>query len=157
MYVPFLYQLTRYALQTGTDQRLFTVGDLVRLEGNTGATWDVRGPDGSLFKVEMDSEGQGFFEETELPGHYVAARGNEQRYFSVNVDVEESVLESRDAEEAYGAVVPPPGDVANTVELAKTIDLDDEERQQKFWRIVILMILMLFIVETVLANRKRKG
>ena len=105
----------------------------------------------------MDEEGQGFFAETELPGHYVAGQGNEQRFFSVNVEVSESLLERRDAEEAYGAVVPPPGDVPVSVELARTIELDDEERQQKFWRYVILFMVLLYLVETVIANRKRKG
>lgn len=157
MYIPFVYQLTRYALQTRTDQRMYNVGDLVRLEGPQGTSWDVRGPDDTIFKVEMDSEGNGFFEETELPGHYVAARGNEQRFFSVNVDVAESVLEGRDAAEAYGAVVPPPSDVPVSVEMARTIELDDEERQQKFWRYVILCMVVLYVLETVLANRKRKG
>lgn len=157
MYIPFLYQLTKYALETRSDQRQFTVGELVRLEGPANSSWDVRAPGGDIFKVEMDSEGQGFFEETEIPGHYVAARGNEQRYFSVNVDVEESMLEKRDAEEAHGAVVPPPDDVPVSVEMARTIELDDEERQQKFWRYVIILIVLLYLVETTLANKRRKG
>ncbi len=156
MFVPFLYQLARYALQTSNDQQLFTVGDPVRLESAAGTTWDVRNPTGDIFKVTMDEAGEGFFENTDLPGHYVAAQGTTQRFFSVNVDVTESVLEGRDPEEAHGAVVPPPDDVPLTAELARTIEIDDAERQQKFWRYVILCMVLLFVLETVLANRKQK-
>ncbi|MEM8487647.1 MAG: hypothetical protein AAF564_19000 [Bacteroidota bacterium] len=156
MYVPFLYQLARYALQTSVDQQLFTIGEPVRLEGRQGSTWDVRNPAGDIFKVTMDDLGQGYFEATDVPGHYAAAQGTTQRFFSVNVDVAESVLDGRDPEEAHGAVVPPPGNVPVSAELARTIELDDAERQQKFWRYVILLMVLLYVLETVIANRKQK-
>ena len=108
LYIPFLYQLTRYALETRGDQQVFTVGDIVRLQGRPGTVWDVRAPGSMEFKVEIDEEGQGFFRETEKPGHYEAAQGSERYFFSVNVDPVESLLERRDVEEALSAVIPPP-------------------------------------------------
>ncbi len=156
MYIPFLYQLTKYVLQTRTDQRMYDVGEPVRFEGPEASVWDVRAPDDNIYKVEMGDDLQGYFEQTELPGHYIAANGGEQRFFSVNVDVEESALESRDMEEAYGAVVPPPDEVPVSVEEARAVVLDDEERQQKFWRYVILSMILFYLAETVIANRKQK-
>jgi hypothetical protein len=156
MYLPFLYQVVHYGLQTSSDRRQFTVGDAVRIEGRAGDTWDVRAPGDRLFKVEIDETGQGFFRETEIPGHYTAASGSNQLFFSVNVDPRESVLGRRDLEESLAAVVPPPDDVPTTVEAAVGVTVANEERQQKFWRYVILIMAALFMVETYVANRKQK-
>lgn len=156
MYIPFLYQVARYGLQSRSDQQLFTVGDVVRLEGRPGDTWDVRAPGDRLLKVELDETGQGFFRETEVPGHYRAANGSNSFFFSVNVDPRESMLARRDVEESLAAVVPPPDDVPMTVEAAVAASVDDDERQQKFWRFVIFIMAALFMLETYIANRKQK-
>ena len=154
MYIPFLYQLVKYALSTNSIRQEYIVGEPVRLEGRAGEEWDVQAPGDKLFKVPIDESGQGFFRETDIPGHYTAAGSGNQVIFSVNVDPGESVLAIKDPEEAYGAVVPPPDDVPLTVEEARLVELDDEERQQKFWRIVIFLMLLLFALETFIANRK---
>ena len=156
LYVPFLYQLTRYALDRRSDRRMFTVGDVVRLEGRPGSEWDVRGPGDRAFKVEIDEHGQGFFRETGRPGHYAAEQGAGRFFFSVNVDPRESVLERRDVDEAIAAVVPPSDEAPKTVAMARAAAVDDEERQQKFWRFVILCMAALFVLETFLANRRQK-
>ena len=156
MYIPFLYQVVKYALSTNTIRQEYAVGETVRLEGRPGEEWDVRAPGELLFKVQIDDSGQGFFRETEVPGHYAAAGSGNQLIFSVNVDPRESLLAGKDPEEAYGAVVPPPDDVPLTVEEARLVELDDEERQQKFWRIVIFLMLLLFALETFIANRKTR-
>ena len=156
LYIPFLYQMTRYALETRSDRRMYTVGDVVRLESRPGVQWTIKAPGNLEYKVEIDEDGQGFFRETEYPGHYVAAGGGEQFFFSVNVDPKESLLERRDVDEALSAVIPPPDEVPVSVEMAKALDLDDEERQQKFWRFVILVMAALYASETFLANRKQK-
>ena len=156
MYVPFLYQLVKYALAANTVKKEYLIGESVRLEGDPGAEWDVRGPGETMYKVTMEENGQGFFRETDQPGHYYAAGGGEQVVFAVNVDPQEGLLTSRNAEEAYGAVVPPPDDVPVTVEEARLMEIDDEERQQKFWRYVILLMVILFATETFVANRTKK-
>ena len=68
----------------------------------------------------------------------------------------ESVLERRDTEEALAAVIPPPDEAPKSVEMARVVEIDDEERQQKFWRFVIIFIVALYASETYLANRKQK-
>ena len=157
MFVPFLYQLVKYALSANEVKKEYLVGEGVRFEGNAGEEWDVRGPGNTLYKVAIDDSGQGFFNETEQPGHYFAAKpGAEQVVFAVNVNPEESFLASRNAEEAYGTVVPPPDEVPVTVEEARLMEIDDEERQQKFWRYVILLMVLLFATETFIANRIKK-
>ena len=116
----------------------------------------MRTPDDRVFKVAIDAAGTGFFRETEMPGHYVAALGRASFPFSINVDPRESVLETRDEEEAYVAVVGTSEEVATSPEQAAVLVVEDEERKQKLWRVVLMLIVGLFALETVLANRKVK-
>jgi hypothetical protein len=153
LYVPFVYQLVKYAIEGQGRRHSYFVGEPVRLQGPAGAVWDVRTPDDRLLRAELDGEGLGFFRDTELPGHYLAAQGNQRFSFAVNVDVTESNLDGRESTEAIAAVVPPPDDVARTVEQARTMEIEDEEGKQKLWRYVLLTMLLLFAAETILANR----
>lgn len=155
-YVPFLYQLAKYAIESGATRHQYTVGEVVALRGQPEQVWDVRTPDGDVFQVQNDSTGAGFFREAAVPGHYVAVQGTRRFPFSVNVNPMESNLEARDAEEVYAAVVPPSDDVALTPEQATALAIEDEEKQQKLWRVILLLILALFLAETFLANRKLK-
>ena len=152
LFVPFVYQLAKYGLSTSDTRRQFTVGEVVPLAGAPGAEWDVRTPDGNVFKVTNDSTGTGFFREAEVPGHYVAAQGSIRFPFSVNVDPRESVLEARDEEEVYASVVAPSDEVAKTPEAAALV-VEDAEKEQKLWRYLIFLVIGLFVLETVLANR----
>lgn len=152
LFVPFVYQLAKYGLSTSETRRQFTVGEVVPLVGAPGAEWDVRTPDGDVFKVTNDSTGTGFFRDAVLPGHYVAAQGSIAFPFSVNVDSRESVLAARDEEEVYASVVAPSDEVAKTLEAAALV-VTDAEKEQKLWRYLIFLVIGLFVLETVLANR----
>ena len=156
LYVPFLYQMTRYGVSASEARHQYTVGEVVAINGQPEEQWEVRTPEDKLFKVTIDASGTGFFRETETPGSYIAARGRSIFPFSVNVDPRESVLETRDEEEAYVAVAGTSEDVATDPEQAASLIVEDEERKQKLWRYLILLILGLFAFETVLANRKVK-
>lgn len=155
-YVPFVYQLARYAVESGAARHQYTVGDVVALSGQPAQVWDVRTPEGNVFQVQNDSTGVGFFREASLPGHYVAVQGTRRFPFSVNVNPAESDLQARDAEEVYAAVVPPSEDVATTPEQATALAIEDEEKQQKLWRVLLLLAIALFAAETFLANRRTK-
>ena len=154
LYVPFLYQMARYGVSASEARHQYTVGEVVAIKGQPAEEWEVRTPEDKLFKVTLDASGTDFFRETETPGAYVAARGRSIFPFSVNVDPRESVLETRDQEEAYVAVAGTSEDVATDPEQAASLIVEDEERKQKLWRYLILLILGLFAFETVLANRK---
>ena len=153
VYVPFLYQLVRYALRSAEARHQFTVGDVVALQGRPAETWDVRTPDGRLIQVAMDEQGAGFFRETDTPGHYEAALGRQRFPFSVNIDPRESLLAARDMEEAYAAVAPPSTEAPTTPEAAALV-VEDEEKKQKLWRVLLLLAIGLFVAETILANRR---
>ncbi|MFQ5571217.1 MAG: VWA domain-containing protein [Rhodothermales bacterium] len=154
LYVPFVYQLVKYAISRSDDRHQYTVGEVVAIQGRPGEEWDVQAPGNRLYKVPIDASGTGFFRETEAPGQYVAARGRAVFPFSVNIDAHESVLASRDEEEAYVAVVGTSENVATTPEAAAELVVEDEEKKQKLWRYVLLLVVGLFALETVLAHRR---
>lgn len=153
MYVPFVYQLARYSLGETESQQMFTVGDVVSLVGRPGEEWEVQGPGNTLYTAVVGEAGNAFYRETDMPGHYVASNGRDQLAFSVNVDVTESELASRDVAEAYAAVVPPSDELATDPAVAAALEIEDEERNQKLWRYLLILTIALFIFETIYANR----
>ncbi|MEM1095100.1 MAG: BatA domain-containing protein [Bacteroidota bacterium] len=150
LYIPLLYQMASYALD---DEAVlaYTIGQPVALPG--GADWSVRDPDGRVVQVQPDAQGAVWFNATDRPGHYLATSGNERVPFSVNIAPEELRLAARDVEEAYATVVAPTqGEAAGTVQEAALTPADLEERQQ-FWKWIWLLLIALFLTETVLAHR----
>ncbi|MFC1477009.1 BatA domain-containing protein [candidate division KSB1 bacterium] len=154
VYVPFLYQIAQYASAGEGDRRKYLVGMPVRLSGDAGDEWGISAPGDKEFKVPIDESGFGFFRETEEPGNYIAVSGDKRIAFSVNLDIQESDLETRDVEEAVAAIA----DLSEEAQLerhaALSVDVEEQEKEQKMWRYIIGFILLLFAFETWLANRK---
>lgn len=155
LFVPLLYQITTYATTLGDRPQQFTVGEPVSLSGAPEDTWDVMTPDGSVYKVDIDSSGIGYFRETAQPGHYAAALRNDSYAFSVNVDPTESILTTRGVEETYAAIAGGRSDIAETPQEA-VISSEKAEQERSLWRLAVLAVLGLFVLETFLAHRNRK-
>ncbi len=154
MFVPLAYQIVRYGLDGPGARFGYTVGDVVPLQGRPGDEWEVRAPGNRLYKVTIDTSGTGVFRETEEPGNYQAAGSGSTFLFSVNVDPRESDLDTRDEEEAFAAVAAQTQDVPRTPAEAATAAVEENEREQKLWRYLLLLVIGLFAFETVYANRK---
>ena len=80
---------------------------------------------------------------------------------AVNVDLDESNLARLDPEELV-AQITAPATSATTPTLTQSIDLrrEDQERRQSLWRLLLVIALALFIVETAVSNwvsRKATG
>jgi hypothetical protein len=153
MYVPFVYQLAKYASSSSGDRRMFAVGETVPLRGRPGDLWEVRAPGDRLYRVTANDAGEGFFQETEAPGHYIAESAGNRFYFSVNVDPLESNLDVRDVEETYAAVVDPNGTREAVAQTTAAVNGPDAESNQKLWKYIILAVIVLFALESFLANR----
>ncbi|MFC1730479.1 BatA domain-containing protein [candidate division KSB1 bacterium] len=154
IFLPFVYQLAGYANSRDNERSAFLVGQLVSLFGNPGDVWEVSAPGDKLFKVELDEFGRGFFRETAEPGNYSAANESKEFNFSVNVDVRESDLRTKDTEEAVAAISQPSG-VTESERLALLAgELEEQEGRQKLWRYIVLLIVALFAFESWFANKK---
>lgn len=154
IFVPLLHHAAAHSFNAPATQEQYLVGEVVTLPGTSGDVWDVRAPDGNVYKVSVGGAESGFFRATDKPGHYVAVRASRRIPFSVNTDPEESLLEVRDEEEAYAAVAARRDAPAPAPEEAALV-LQDEEREQKLWRAVIMLLIGLFVLETWLANRSQ--
>jgi len=154
IFLPFVYQVTKYVSASSERKNTFVVGDAVPLHGEPGDEWEVNAPGENIFKVTMDETRTGYFRETEVPGNYRAAHSNEQIYFSVNVETRESDLTSKDEAEVYTAVTRPINQEENEMKLTNLSNILKEEKNQKLWRYIMLFIIALFLFETFFANRK---
>ncbi len=156
IYVPFIYQIGKYGLNTRESRNSYFAGEPVPLEGSPREEWELTAPGDRLFPVTLDEAGRGYFRETEMPGNYTAVTKNsreKQFAFSVNLNVLESQLAGRDVEEVY-ADVAYQSDTDNSEELmTAAISVQDEEKEQKMWRYGILFVLVLLVFETIFANK----
>ncbi|MFC1490337.1 VWA domain-containing protein [Candidatus Latescibacterota bacterium] len=154
VFLPFVYQLTKYALSSSKAGSSFAVGDQVPFYGDPGEEWEVRAPGGNIERITIDSEGTGWYHNTDIPGNYQAVRGNIQRYFSVNVNTRESELSVKDESEMYAAIMTLSNRTSDNTFSASFETNVDEEKRQKLWRYVLMLIIALLIFETFIANKK---
>ena len=154
VFLPFVYQLAKYALTTTDTAASFLVGDQVMFNGASGDEWEVRTPDGRFIRLTLDESGAGWFRDTDIPGNYQAVHGSEQRLFSVNVDTRESDLAAKDEAEVYAAISGSGNRSGEHTAEASMGSIADDEKKQKLWRFALLFIIGLFIFETFLANRR---
>ena len=157
LFVPFLYQLGNYAVESAYRQIMFEVGDVVALPGDANDPWEVRVPSGDVYRVSAGSAdvsggSRGFFRQTEQPGQYLATRGTERLLFSVNVNSSESDLAARNVDEAYAAVVSPFVEQQAT-QRAGAVQIDDADNQE-LWHFFLALAIILLVIETVLSHAR---
>ncbi|MFC1563394.1 BatA domain-containing protein [candidate division KSB1 bacterium] len=154
IFLPFLYQIAEYAVTSERRRDEYFVGEYIMITGDADEDWDIYGPGNTNYKVRLDGSGTGYFRDTEMPGNYSVSNGTTGFNFSINIDNTESVLGSKGSEEVYSMVVMPITESPDEVEVRLAGELEAEEKKQKFWKYILIVILMLFLTETFLANRK---
>lgn len=153
VYLPFLYQVARYGVKSQNVQESYLIGEPVLFQGNPGDEWQITTPTDEREIINADESGQAFFRGTMHPGNYLANNGRGQRIFSVNVDIRESDLTAKDPQEIISAVQSPLSE-NEKVALQETVNTaESAENRQKVWRYLLILILLLFLVETYLASR----
>ena len=149
VYLPLLYEIARYASpESGAGQALH-VGDAVGFRGLSADEVTIANPNGDVFSVILDSTGLGIFQDTDLPGHYDARLDGDQQSFSINISPLESNLSARDVEEVYAALA-----ARSTQPVLAPQPLEQAEQEQKLWKIVLLIMIGVFALETIFASRR---
>lgn len=156
IYLPFVYQLTKYATTESKKKNSYLVADVIPLEGNPGDVWEINAPGDRMFKAEIEQTGSGSFINTEIPGNYRAVLRDQKYHFSVNTNPKESDLTSRDPEEVFAAVTGPKTQVDQEIQTANLSNINQDEKNQKMWRNILIIIVLLFLFETFLANRRAR-
>ncbi len=156
IYLPLLYQMMDYIAAVPKGQESFTVGAPVSL-----ARYRVGPQSQTTLAVETPAAEKiapqgSYFENTGEPGIYRVYTGNRRKpaaYFAVNVNTSESDLaaaprEDLGAREAQIAR----GEASAAALLTGEFDAH-QEQAQKLWRLALLMVILLLVGETWLANR----
>jgi len=156
IYVPFLYQLANYILIDKQRKNSYLIGETIALNGNPDELWKINTPDNNKFDIKADETGLGRFVQTDIPGNYKAVAKTKTFYFSVNVDIRESDLKFRNPEETF-AIVSRKRENANAVIAGTgTGDKTDEENEQKIWKYILLILIVMFAFETFYAHNNIK-
>ena len=149
VFLPLLYEIAKYANPGSSSGREFNIGEAVIFNGIPGSEMEIANPEGDIFRVGFDSTGTGTFQNTDLPGHYDARLNGTSQPFSVNISPSESILSARDFEEVYAALAS-----RSTESVLEPQPLEAAEQEQKLWRIVLLIMIGVFALETILATRR---
>ena len=154
IYLPFMYQIVKYALSSQNQQAGFLVGASVPLHGDPQATWQITTPENSIETVQADDDGRAYFNATDIPGNYRAESNGRTTVFSVNIDPRESDLTGKNPQE-FTAALTPALNQTEKAELQARLDLPaDIEKRQKLWQYILFLVIILFFAESFFANRR---
>lgn len=160
-FVPLLYTLLDLSHPRQRMDRVVEIGDEVDLglsmKENSSVT--IRTPSGKEIQQSADEP----FQETNEPGIYAIAVGNEIRNFAVNVPLEESWTSVMDTDvlelhgvQTSGADAEAVGEEMDEEEGRMLLKAQLESRQ-KLWRWAIAIALLLLLFETALAGKASKA
>ncbi|NNE92516.1 MAG: VWA domain-containing protein [Verrucomicrobiales bacterium] len=170
-FVPLLYAMLAQAGYSATEAKPLYVGDSINLAGIRDAK-AVKLPDGSSVQV---NNGATVFSDTTQPGFYTVetATVGEERVFAVNLAPAESRIEPVDpavslADLGVTVDLEIEGDPeaaaalagANAEEIEKQkqrLEAEEKENRQKIWKWLVLGILVILLIETWLAGRRKAG
>ncbi|HSH96619.1 MAG TPA: BatA domain-containing protein [Roseimicrobium sp.] len=150
-FVPLMQALLEMSGAPTPAQRAYLVGDEVTVPGNDDRTeWIVTRPDGKQSRVATGAK----FAETDQPGIYsVAGTGGAWR-FAVNLAPEESRT-ARMQEDEWARMGVPLGGISNELAVSGAVKAQrrsaELESQQKLWRVLLAVALVLLILETTVA------
>jgi hypothetical protein len=152
-YLPLLHETVRYLAASRDKKMSYRVGDLVPVAMPPDGAARVTSPQGVETLLRSKPQGPVFYQATDAPGFYQTRSGSLVGSFAVNVPPRESELASVDPEEIRDRLIDSEtaGDTAGAQQSSPLrIAL---EKSQRSWWWVLLLVLVLSLFETLLANR----
>ena len=153
IFLPLIYQTLDYVASERKGQKSLLVGDSVplrntQLSPSNDSDCVVKYPSGK--KVAPDGD---IFDDTSEPGIYEIRKNSKTSYVAVNVDPRESDLTPIPPDELQDFVAGVSEINIQSASFSGTKLDEQQEKNQKIWRFVILGVILLLIGETWLANR----
>ena len=153
IFLPLIYQTLDYVASERKGQKSLLVGDSVPLRNAqltplNNSDCAVKYPSGKKVVPEGD-----VFYDTSEPGIYEIRKNNKTSYVAVNVDPRESDLTPIPPDELQDLVARVSETNIQSVSFSGVKLDEQQEKNQKIWRFVILGVILLLIAETWLANR----
>ena len=155
-FVSLLYSILEYGGVRTKQQLQYFVGDIVpvtRPATNKSSEIRVRKPDGSPVSLDPADES---FSQTDEPGIYTIESDDESHLFAVNISSRESRTAPMPVEdiEKLGVLLDE-GDSApseRSEQMRRQANLAEMEYEQKFWRRLLVALLIVVLVESALAG-----
>ena len=155
LFVPLVYEMLDYIAAKSKGQKSYVVGQPVTIEdfarGPASTGFQILTPSGKV--TNLDSE---YYDATDEPGIYVVKKRNQSRklgMFAVNVDRLESDLAPLSPEELLARFQPEAQPEIQAASVSPAQAHAQLESRQKLWRLFILLVVLLLVSETWLANR----
>ncbi len=153
IFLPLIYQTLDYVASERKGQKSLLVGDSVPLRNAqltplNNSDCAVKYPSGKKVVPEGD-----VFYDTSEPGIYEIRKNSKTSYVAVNVDPRESDLTPIPPDELQDLVARVSETNIQSVSFSGVKLDEQQEKNQKIWRFVILGVILLLIAETWLANR----
>lgn len=152
LYLPIVREMLDY-LSGKSNPTQYTVGQSFPVEANGGVTApEVQAPDGT--RVDLATGPGGTLKAAgSQAGFYRISYGNNTDYIAVNLDTKESDFARLNPNELVAAITNSPGSPVIADNQGSTPD--QIEARQKVWLPLLLLALLLFGIEAILAGRIR--
>jgi hypothetical protein len=155
-FVPLLYSILEYGGVRTKQQLQYFVGDSVPVISSAAersADIRVRKPDGSIVNLETADES---FSQTDEPGIYTIESAGESRLFAVNLSAKESrtaPMPVEDIEKLGVSLNQGNAEPSERMQEARRqANLAEMEYEQKLWRRLLAVLLLVVLAESALAG-----
>jgi hypothetical protein len=154
VFLPFVHQVIQYVAGYRPPVPAYAVGTPVGpVLAERGLAGSASDPTGAADPTALGPQGQPATI-MDRAGFYVVEVEGARRVLAANLDPTESDLASLDADE-FVREVAGPGDANRALTGGEALTAEDREARQAIWRSLLVLMMVLLIVETALANRPR--
>ena len=153
MYLPLLHETMRYLAEDEEKQSFYEVGESVALRLPPRTLVHVVEPQGEKTELTPQAGERHFYNKTEHPGLYRLEGNTFREHFAVNVAAEESNLLTMSPQALQERVSNPETQTSTPLALQATFYQQQLEKSQNVWWWILLLVFVLGVAESFLANR----
>ncbi len=153
VFLPLMHEMFAYLSFQEEKKQAYSIEEAIPVFAPTGTLVQVTPSHGQKNEQAFLVEQHPFYTATHFPGFYQVRNKNQQAHFAVNVPVEESDFTLISPAEIHDSVVNPAMSEAAVSKTRVVLQEVQLEQSQQFWWTLLLMVLVLGLGETLLANR----
>lgn len=153
LYLPLMHEMLRYLALQDEKKPSYTIGEPVRLKVPPGNAVRVTAPDGVETILTSATGDDLYFRNTRTPGFYGVRGGDRQDFLAVNVSSLESDLSSVDPAEIGEVLTNREAPAQSFPKIGPSAIDAQVEKSQRLWWWILLVVGLMGLAETLLANR----
>lgn len=152
-YLPLLHEAMRYTAGDQDPKAAYRVGDFVPVIIAPGGAARVLSPSAEESLLRAKGTNPVFYQATDAPGFYEVRSGDRSTVFAVNVPEQESDFTAIEPDEIHDRIMLSEAQpAASAARPTQTLRVQLEKNQHIWWWILLLVLIM-GLFETFLANR----